>query len=402
MLRHTHNFLDHSCVGWRWHVAKRANGEGSIIHRPNGKYEVRVTVDGKRKTVGYFNTRKKASDKLNEANYNQAKGIPLYDDHQTFAHYLKVWLEMAATQIKESTLRKYRDDVRLRLAPHLGRTPLTKLSQIQIQQLYARLIKEGLAPKTVVNLHGTLHKALQDALQMDLVQRNVADLVKPPRIPHYQIRTLRPDEIRRLLDVVRGDRLEALYIIALSTGMREGELLGLRWQDVDLTNRVLYIRQGVQESDGPYILAEVKATYSRRNVALTDVGVAALHEHWERQLEHRSKLGPRYDDTLDPVFPNLYGGIMIPHNIAKRPFKEHLRAAGLSTAIRFHDLRHTAATLLLAAGVNVKVVSEMLGHSSVAITLRIYAHVLPHMQQTAVSYMDNLLGMPAQVEKRVV
>jgi len=171
-------------------VAKRANGEGSIIHRTNGKYEVRVTMDGKRKTLGYFNTRKEASDKLNEANYNQTKGIPLYDERQTLSRYLNVWLEMVETQVKESTLRKYRDDVRLRLIPHLGRTPLNKLSQLQIQQLYARLIKEGLAPKTVVNLHGTLHKALQDALQMDVVPRNVADMVKPPRIPQYQMRTL--------------------------------------------------------------------------------------------------------------------------------------------------------------------------------------------------------------------
>lgn len=222
---------------------------------------------------------------------------------------------------------------------------------------------------------------------------NVADMVKPPRIPQYQMRTLSPDEIRTLLSVVRGDRFEALYIIALSTGMREGELLGLRWQDVDLANRSLRVCMGVQETDGPYILAEVKTTYSRRNIALTDIGVAALSEHWERRQEHMSKLGARYKD-MDLVFPNLYGGIMIPHNIAKRSFKEHLRAAGLSTAIRFHDLRHTAATLLLAAGVNVKVVSEMLGHSSVVITLRIYAHVLPHMQQAAVSVMDGLLTSP--------
>jgi integrase len=350
-------------------------------------------MDGKRKTLGYFTTRKEASDKLNEANYNQTKGIPLYDERQPLSRYLNVWLEMIETQVKESTLRKYRDDVRLRLIPHLGRTPLAKLSQLQIQQLYARLIKEGLAPKTVVNLHGTLHKALQDALQMDLVPRNVADMVKPPRIPQYHMRTLSPDEIRTLLSVVRDDRFEALYIIALSTGMREGELLGLRWQDVDLANRGLRVRMGVQETDGPYILAEVKTTYSRRNIALTDVGSAALAEHWERQQAHKARLAGRYHD-MDLVFPNLYGGIMIPHNLAKRSFKEHLRAAGLSTAIRFHDLRHTAATLLLAAGVNVKVVSEMLGHSSVAITLRIYAHVLPHMQQAAVSVMDGLLTSP--------
>jgi integrase len=186
------------------------------------------------------------------------------------------------------------------------------------------------------------------------------------------------------------DRFYALYVLALSTGMREGELLGLRWQDVDLPRHIVQVRMNVQETLGRYIIAETKTAYSRRTVALTQ---AALAEHWQKQQQVKSEMGSMWTDN-DVVFPNGYGDIMIPHNITKRSFKRYLVKAGLSRTVRFHDLRHTAATLLLASGVNVKVVSEMLGHSNVSITLRIYAHVLPHMQQSAVAAVDNLLASP--------
>ncbi|MGO8950581.1 MAG: tyrosine-type recombinase/integrase [Ktedonobacterales bacterium] len=203
-------------------------------------------------------------------------------------------------------------------------------------------------------------------------------------------------EMQRFLEVVRDDRFYALYVLALSTGMREGELLGLRWQDVDLPRRIVQVRMNVQETLGRYIIAETKTAYSRRTVALTQAAVDALANHWQKQQCERERMGEKYDDSLHLVFPNGYGGIMIPHNITKRSFKRYLIKAGLGRDVRFHDLRHTAATLLLASGVNVKVVSEMLGHSNVAITLRIYAHVLPHMQQSAVQAMDALLGTPVE------
>ncbi|MGO8949185.1 MAG: tyrosine-type recombinase/integrase [Ktedonobacterales bacterium] len=140
-------------------------------------------------------------------------------------------------------------------------------------------------------------------------------------------------------------------------------------------------------------ILNVKTAYSRRTVALTQSAVDALAEHWQKQRRVKIEMGSMWTDN-DLVFPNGYGGIMIPHNITKRSFKRYLVKAGLSRDVRFHDLRHTAAMLLLASGVNVKVVSEMLGHSNVSITLRIYAHVLPHMQQSAVAAMDNLLASP--------
>ncbi|HEX5570875.1 MAG TPA: site-specific integrase, partial [Ktedonobacterales bacterium] len=218
------------------------------------------------------------------------------------------------------------------------------------------------------------------------------ELVRPPRKATREMRTLSPEEVRRFLGVVRGDRFEALYVLALSTGMREGELLGLRWQDLDLDRAVLRVRLNVAETATRYVLAEVKTAYSRRSIGLIPAAVEALRQHQERQQAQRQRLGDAYDASLDLVFPNRTGGVMIPDNLAKRSFKQHLEAAGLPRSIRLHDFRHTAATLLLGAGVNVKVVSEMLGHADVGITLRVYAHVLPHMQQSAMTAMAGLIG----------
>jgi integrase len=282
------------------------------------------------------------------------------------------------------------------LIPGIGQISLARLKAPQLLALYARKLKEGLSPTTVHAMHSVLHRALEDALQMGLVNRNVSEMLKPPKRGHREMMPLSVIEMQRFLEVVRDDRFFALYVLALSTGMREGELLALRWQDVDLTRRTVQVRMNVQETLGRYILAETKTAYSRRTVAITQAAVDALAEHWQKQQHEKAQMGDKYDSSLDLVFPNGYGGIMIPHNITKRSFKHLLVKAGLSRATRFHDLRHTAATLLLASGVNVKVVSEMLGHSNVSITLSIYAHVLPHMQQSAVSAMDTLLGMAAE------
>jgi integrase len=180
--------------------------------------------------------------------------------------------------------------------------------------------------------------------------------------------------------------------LALTTGMREGELLGLRWQDVDLERATVQVRLNVQEQDGRFALAEVKTAYSRRNIALSRTAIEALRLHRAQQNIEKLRLGPAWDTRHDLIFPNTVGTVMIPDNLVKRSFKPLLAVAGLPD-VRFHDLRHTAATLLLSRGVHPKVVSEMLGHADISITLRVYAHVTPNMQQAAVAVMDELFGM---------
>lgn len=374
-------------------AGRRGNNEGSISRRDyDGRWMARITVEGGKRKYFYGETRQEVAQKLRDALHELGQGNAPLDERQTVKQYLTSWYEGVKPQIRISSYRRYGDYVNNHLIPALGHIPLVKLKAPQLQALYARKLRDGLSPTTVHAMHAVLHRALDDALQMGLVNRNVSDMLKAPKRGHREMMPLSALEVRRFLDVVRDDRFYALYVLALSTGMREGELLALRWQDVDLARRSVQVRLNVQETLGRYILAETKTAYSRRTVALTQAAVDALAEHWQQQQVAKLQMGKQYDDTLNLVFPNGFGGIMIPHNITKRSFKRYLVQAGLSRETRFHDLRHTAATLLLAAGVNVKVVSEMLGHSNVSITLSIYAHVLPHMQQSAVQAMDNLLG----------
>ena len=370
-------------------MKRRGNNEGNIRQRPHdGRWEARYYLpDGSRRSL-MGKTRAEVRDKLAKALHDAGKGLPAIDERQTVKQYLTNWYKSMKPQVRISSYRRYGDYIN-HLIPALGHASLSKLTPQHLQVFYNKKLAEGLSSTTVHGIHSMLHRALKDALQMGLLHRNVSEMLRPPRRGNREMMPLSVIEMQRFLEVVRDDRFYALYVLALSTGMREGELLGLRWQDVDLPRRIVQVRMNVQETLGRYIIAETKTAYSRRTVALTQAAVDALAEHWQKQQQVKIEMGSMWTDN-DLVFPNGYGGIMIPHNITRRSFKRYLVKAGLSRDVRFHDLRHTAATLLLASGVNVKVVSEMLGHSDVSITLRVYAHVLPHMQQSAVAAMDNL------------
>ncbi len=385
-------------------MKRRKNGEGSPRLRANGYYEIRVTLaDGKRKSV-YGKTQDEALRKKHELEHADDHGLPILDERQTVGQYLTSWYEMVKTQVKASTLRPYRNDIELRLIPYLGKTPLTKLTAQQVQLLYSRLIDTGTHPKTVYDCHGVLHQALDDAVKHGVLLRNVTDMVTPPRVPSPGMYVFSLEEIRRFLDQVHGDRWESLYILAFATGMREGELLGLRWQDIDSPNRTLHVRMAVTETDdNRFILAEPKTVYSRRAIALPEQATQALLDHWKRQIAESEQMGEHWHNEQNLVFPNGFGTIMIPHNIAKRSFKRHLDAIGMSRDVRFHDIRHTHATQLIILGVNIKVVSERLGHADVTTTMRTYAHVLPHMQQAAADASVTLIGSyePGKIDTQV-
>jgi integrase len=207
------------------------------------------------------------------------------------------------------------------------------------------------------------------------------------------MRALTEEQVGILLNAIKGARLEALYILALSTGMREGELLGLRWGDVDLAQNSLQITSSLQESEaGPsrFVIGEPKTAQSRRRIALSQAAATALRAHRERQERERCNGKGIWDESYDLVFPNTLGKPLQRSHLLKREFRPLLERANLPP-IRFHDLRHTAATLLLGRGVNPKVVSEMLGHANISITLDVYSHVMPDMQQAAAATMDDVL-----------
>ncbi len=319
------------------------------------------------------------------------KGLPIVrNERQTLAHYLASWLEMMRPpHISAKTYDRYEELVRLHIVPTLGKVSLARLTPQHVQALYSSK-RDALSPTTVHHIHAVLHTALQSALRLGLVQRNVCDLVQKPRMGRAEMKTWNPEQAKAFLDAAEGDRLHALYVLALSTGMRQGELFGLRWRDVDLDGASLSVVTNLRRSRvAGTELAEPKTRGSRRRIALTPSTVVVLREHRTRQLEERLRLGAAWEDH-DLVFADTTGTPLRANNVERRHFGPIMRKAGVPR-IRFHDLRHTAATLLLVKGINPKIVSEMLGHASVTITLDKYSHVLPSMQLQAAAAMEDVL-----------
>ncbi|MDP9266351.1 MAG: site-specific integrase [Chloroflexota bacterium] len=245
---------------------------------------------------------------------------------------------------------------------------------------------------TVRHLHALLHKAFDQAEKWGLVARNVVALVSPPTAPHQEMKTLSEAQTRTFLEAVAGERFEALHVLAVSSGMRQGEILALRWSDLDLDRASAQIQRSIQFLPGDrYVFTPPKTTKSRRKVELTKTVVAALRRHRARQIAERLASAGGWAD-LDLVFADEAGGPTSPDRV-RWAFQRVLKDAGLPR-IRFHDLRHTAATLLLGCGVHPKIVSEMLGHSTIAITLDLYSHVTPTMQREAAAVLDSVLGGP--------
>ncbi|HEX6817068.1 MAG TPA: site-specific integrase [Ktedonobacterales bacterium] len=374
-------------------AGKRANGEGSVRRRADGRWEATITLpNGKRKSY-YRKTRAEASAALTAALRDLVQGVPIVAEKQTLAEYLSWWLDSSSHGLAPRTVTRYRSHVTSSLVPALGRIRLAKLSPQPIQALYTAKLEGGVAPGTVRQMHAVLRRALGEAARLGLVPRNVATLVKVPKPTRHEMQVLSPDEARVLLTSVEGDRLEALYVLALTTGMRLGELLALRWSDVDLHAKApaLHVRATLRYVNaGTYFFEPPKTPKSRRRIALSAKALDALRRHRARQLEERLAAGPAWKDE-DLVFCTPVGRALCGNHLSGRDFQALLKRASLPR-VRFHDLRHTCATLLLRRGVHPKVVSELLGHATVTMTLDRYSHVLPDMQQAAREAMDGLLG----------
>ena len=341
---------------------------------------------GKRRTL-YGRTRIEVSSKLVAALREREDGLPAMPQRQTVAQFLIHWLETSKPTIRHSTYARYEEYVRLHMVPGIGHVRLTRLSSQHVQELYSTKLAAGLSSTTVRHLHTVLHRALGQAIRWGLVSRNVTEVVDPPRSTISEHQALTSDQAKQLFEVARADSLEALYVLALMTGMRQGELLGLRWRDVDLLQNTLQIRSQLQRGG---VLGETKTAKSRRQIELPVLVVDALRRHRLRQLKEQIEVGPAWAG-LDLVFTNSVGNPINPSNLRQRFFLPLLKEAGLPT-IRFHDLRHTSATLLLGLDANPTVVQELLGHSQIGITLDVYSHALPTMQRKAMNDLNELLS----------
>jgi integrase len=373
-------------------MGKRGNGEGSIYKQRENLWAASITVEtaqGRKRKYFYGKTRKEVQEKLAVATHDRQQGTIVTAPNQTIEQFLTNWLTTHKSSVRPRTTERYEGFIRLHVVPVIGRVRLDKLSAQHVQTLYAQKLEEGLSPTTVNTLHMMLHRALKDAVRWGLVARNVCDLVSPPRRAHYEFKSLSKEQAQKLLTALHGHNMEALFVLALTTGMRRGEILALKWQDIDFEHNMLQVRRIFTRAKGQrYLEAEPKTEKSRRSVALPAITTTLLKKHQESQQEFRRQAG-EYWQAHDLVFCTALGTPLNPNKVLER-FKTVLKKAGLPD-IRFHDLRHSAATMLLTMGVHPKVVQELLGHNQISMTMDIYSHVLPTMQKEAMSKMDETL-----------
>lgn len=374
-------------------MGRRGHGEGTIYQREDGQWTAILSlgyVDGKRKRKQFYGrTRREVAEKLTKAQHDVQSGLVLVTERQTVEQFLTRWLEDSVKPtVRPKTYHSYAQMTRLHIIPSLGRVDLTKLTPQQVQAWLNRKMSTGLAPRTVSYMRSILRQALEQACRWGLVARNVAKLVDPPTVPQQEMKFLTPPQARQLMAAARETRFEALIDIAL-LGLRQGEILGLRWRDVDLEGGTLQVRHQLQRIEGQYRLLEPKSQKGRRTVSLPLFAITGLRAHRTRQLQDRLLAGADWrGEDWDLVFCTTRGTPIESTNLL-RDFKKLLKRANLPD-MRFHDLRHSAATLLLVKGVAERVVMEILGHSQLSQTMR-YSHVIPQMQQEAARKLDELL-----------
>ncbi|QPP08350.1 site-specific integrase [Streptomyces bathyalis] len=370
---------------------RNPNGGGTITKRKDGRYQAAVYVlqpDGTRaRKFAYGKTWTECDTKRRALLDKVANGVPVPTRSEKLADWLSYWLDnIVKTRRKLSTYDKYEAHVRLHLVPMLGAKRLESLAVADVRRFLTRLEKQTTVA-TAKEGHRVLRTALTAACREELITRNVASLVEPPRVASRDLNPWTLDETLSFLAAARRDPLYAAFVLAITMGLRRGEIIGLRWTDVDLENRVLYVRQQVQRRRGVLYDDDPKGR-RRRAVPLPTMCVAPLRWHRMRQAEIRGKAGERWQES-GYVFTTRTGRPVEPRNVY-RSFTRVAQDAKLRV-IRLHDARHGCATLLVAAGVAPRVVMEILGHSQISITMDVYTHVVQDTQREAISHMDRLL-----------
>jgi len=371
-------------------MGRRGNGEGSIYRRQDGWGAAVSLPSGKRKYF-YARTRQEVAKKKRDFEKHLEQGIVFLDRGQTVATFLKSYLsDSAKHSLKATSYESYESIIRVRVIPRIGRVKLVNLTGQHLQALYNDLLKEGLAPSSVVRTHAVLHAAFRQGVQWAVLPSNPADRVRRPRIAQLEMKTLSAGQVRALLDAADDGTMKAIYALASTAGLRRGEILGLKWRDIDLLGGTLSVQRTAQRVVGQGIVfSEPKNAKSNRKVRLAEIAIRELKRHRAEQLERRLQLGSAWID-LDLVFASSLG-TPLEETQVHLTYRRTLERAGLPR-IRFHDLRHTAATLMLQQNVNPKVVQEMLGHTNIATTLNTYSHVTPDMQAEAVSRLNELFA----------
>lgn len=384
---------------------KRGNSEGSIFQRTDGRWCAVLDlgwINGvrQRKTL-YGMTRREAAEKLNQAIRTKAQGLPVAVERQTLSQFLNRWLtDSVKASVRPLTFEQYAQHLRLYINPAIGQFQLSKLTPQHVQAFINAKLKEGLSPRTVQITLFVLRRALEQAVKWDLVARNVAKLVDTPHAERPEIKPIVADQVQRFLQAVKGERIEAVFTVGLALGMRRGEVLGLRWEDIDFVCRTVSVKQAVQRSGGRFAEGDgqrsklhfvtPKSFRGIRTLAMPDCVASALQSHRARQAEERLLAGSGWQD-FGLVFTTRKGTPIEPRRVDTE-FKRILKKAQLPETIRLHDSRHFAASLLLAQGVHPRTVMEILGHSDISVTMNTYSHVVPELMRDAADKIDAAFG----------
>lgn len=373
---------------------RRAKGAGSVFRRADGRWSGSVdlgeAMGRNRRKVVYGNSKKEVEERIRRLVNDVADGSPPPSRSPQLGPFLAQWLMAVRPTLRPKTYASYEGVVRLHLVPEIGRVTLEKLNVEHVASLVAdKQADRRLSPTTVRYILLILRNALTKAVRWGLVGRNVAGLVDPPRLSHKDVRVLSPEETKQLLDAARGEAIEGLVIVAISTGVRLGEALGLQWHDVDLDRRQLRINKSLQRVPGQgQVLMETKTRRSRRSLVLPVKTAEALRAVRLQQDQWRRAAVSAWHAN-DFVFTTSSGQPLDQRNVL-RMFRRVLRKAKLPR-MRFHDLRHSCASLLFAQHIPARVVMETLGHSRISVTMDTYTHVMPALMRDAADAMDRSL-----------
>jgi integrase len=375
----------------------RGNGAGTVYTRKNKEGKITgyrgsyFTPDGKRRYVS-AKRKTECERKLRDAMTDADRGLVFDATNQSVSEYMTRWLEdFAKANLASRTYHNYKLQIREHIVPALGKMKLAKLDTPNIQALYTAKLQDGLKPASIRYIHAVLRCALEKAVELRLIARNPAASARPPKLRQEEITPLNVEQAQVLLEGAKVDRFECLYVLSLTCGLRMGESLGLKWPDIDLGAGTLRVHRQVQRvrEGGGLVFSEPKNA-SRRTIDLSQRALEALRSHRKRQIEQQLGAGAKWQDN-DLVFTTTIGTAVDAQNVVNRHFKPMLRRAGLPD-IRWHDLRHTCATLLLSRGTHPKYVQQLLGHASIQLTLDRYSHWMPSMGKLTASAMDEALG----------
>lgn len=371
---------------------------GHIVKRGKDSYSIKVSL-GFDATVGKYKyqwvtvkgTKADAEKRRTELLHQLDTGSYMKPGKTTLKEYLELWLrDYAKANLSARGYERYESVSRVHLIPALGAIPLTLLKPEHLQKLYTRQLDAGLSARTVRYTHVIAHKALATAVKWGMVARNIADATSPPKLQRTDIQTWDESELTQFLEIARSTQYYALFYLALFTGMRRSELLALRWCDIDFILSQVNVSRGLHHlRDGSYVFTQPKSASSVRSIALSPSALMVLDNHHTTKLIEAGMLGMKLKDS-DLVFCHLDGMPLRPNTIS-RAWQTTAKRAGIKV-IRFHDARHTHASLMLKQGIHPKIVQERLGHASIQITLDIYSHVAPGLQQAAANRFDEVLS----------